>query len=182
MTGVYLSLVRHVQGEGAEVPFVGNSESWKIFSNDSSQDLLARFCIYASLIGDKFESGTAFNTCDNAQPSSWSKKWPIICDYFGLKGVAPPETGNGPQPGEYVHDHLEQWKELEKKAGLVTGRVGNDRSYGGFPFFIMSMFNFDRQQDMTKTHKVWGDKTEQWDTKTAWYTAFDRFRQAKIIP
>jgi len=71
---------------------------------------------------------------------------------------------------------------LEKEKGLVPGRVGNARSFGGFPFFIMSMFDFDRNLDMTKCHKAWGDRTEEIDTKTAWWKAFDRFKEAKIIP
>jgi hypothetical protein len=46
----------------------------------------------------------------------------------------------------------------------------------------MRMFDFDRQLDLTKQHAMMGDLKEEIDTKTAWYTAFDRYRQAKIIP
>jgi hypothetical protein len=44
------------------------------------------------------------------------------------------------------------------------------------------MFNFDRQQDMSKTFKAWGSAKEDVDIKGSWYPVFDRFRQAKIIP
>jgi len=45
-------------------------------------------------------------------------------------------------------------------------------------------FNFDRQLDLSKQHKAWNDggKAEEVDSKTAWWTAFERFRRAKIIP
>ncbi|KAF1990415.1 hypothetical protein K402DRAFT_348521 [Aulographum hederae CBS 113979] len=178
---LYLSLYRHINGEGAEVQFPGTEQSYKILSNDSAQDLIAKFSIHYSL-NPTLEAGAAFNTADNARASSWSEKWPVICEFFGLKGVGPPAGGSGSQPGDYVQAHLEEWKELETKHGLVGGRVGNDRSFGGFPYFIMTMFNFDRHMDMGKTHKTWGKAKEETDAKGAWWTAFERFRRAKIIP
>lgn len=179
--GLYLSLYASINGKGAEVQFPGTEESWKILCNDSSQDIVAKTAIYASLHPDK-SSGQRYNAADNSQASSWSKKWPIICEYFGLKGVGPAADGTAPQPTQYLSEHVAEWQELEKKHGLVTGRVGNERSFGGFPYFIMTMFNFDRHLDMTKTHEMWGVDKEEVDTKGAWWTAFDRFRKAKIIP
>ena len=177
---LYLSLVREIEGSGAEVVFPGTMESWSIHSNDSSQDIIARFAIYASL-HPEVSAGQTFNTADSARSSSWSVKWPIICDYFGLKGVAPTK-GSGPDPVRYIVENSERWLALEKKFGLQTGRVGNERSFGGFPYFIMTMFNFDRPLDMSKAHKAWGSAKEETDTRGAWWIAFDRFRKAKIIP
>ena len=177
---LYLSLVRKIDGEGAQVVFPGTMESWNIKSNDSSQDIIARFAIYASLHPD-ISGGESYNAADNAKPSSWSVKWPIICEYFGLQGVAPSE-GSGPDPFNYAIDHRKQWEALEEEHSLQTGRIGNERSFGGFPYFIMTMFNFDRQLDMSKMHKVWGKDVEETDVKGAWWKAFDRFRKAKIIP
>ncbi|KAH6885977.1 hypothetical protein B0T10DRAFT_608393 [Thelonectria olida] len=179
--GLYLSLYAEINGKGSEVQFPGTEESWKILSNDSSQDIVAKTAIYASLHPER-SSGQRFNAADNSKPSSWSRKWPIICEYFGLKGIGPPAGGSGPQPTQYLADHIEQWNEVEEKYGLVTGRVGNDRSYGGFPYFVMSMFNFDRHLDMSQTHEMWGEATAEVDVQGAWWTAFDRFRKAKIIP
>jgi len=179
--GLYLSLYRHLNGEGAEVPFPGTTQSYKILHNDSSQDMIAKFSIYAALHPELGE-GEAYNTCGSGKAHSWSEKWPLICAYFGLKGVDPPKEGNGPQPFDYVMDHKKEWDEMAKEKGLKAGSVGNDRSYGGFPYFIMTMFNFDRHQDMSKTLKAWGSKAEEADVKQSWYPVFDRFRQAKIIP
>jgi hypothetical protein len=180
--GLYLTLYHHIHGDGAEVVFPGTTNSWYNKSNDSSQDIIAKFAIHASL-HPQVSDGQSYNTADNASPSSWSQKWPIICDYFNLKGVAP-TNGSGPDPTGFLSENREKWLGLEKKHGLQTGRVGNERSYGGFPTFIMTMLDFDRQLDLTKMHEAWqqGGKVEETDTKGAWYATFDRFRKAKIIP
>lgn len=178
---LYLSLYREMHGEGAEVVFPGMMESWAIKSNDSGQDIIARFAIYASL-NPGISGEQSFNAADSAQPSSWSVKWPVICEYFGLRGVSP-EKASGPDPARYLVENQEKWLEMEKKYGLQTGRVGgNKRSFEGFPCFIMAMFNFDRQLDMDKMHQSWGKAKEEATTKDTWYTAFDRFRKARIIP
>lgn len=179
--GLYLALYAELNGKGSEVPFPGSEVSWKNLSNESSQDIVGKIAILASLSPEK-SSGQRYNAADSSKPSSWSEKWPVICEYFGLKGVAPPAGGSGPQPIEYLADHLEDWKKVGKNYGLVSGRVGNDRSYGGFPFFIMTLLDFDRQLDMTQVHDMMGDKKEEVSTKTSWYAAFDRFRKAKILP
>lgn len=181
----YLACYRELEGEGAECPFPGTETSWKNLSNDSSQDIIARFSIHCALNPETCGQGQAFNIADNSKPNSWSEKWPIICEFFGLKGTPPPPGGSGPAPGQYLSDHLQEWKDIEKKNGLATGRVGNDRSLAIFQAFIMTFLCFDRQLDLSKAHKAWssgGGKVEEIDAKTCWWTAFQRFRDAKIIP
>jgi hypothetical protein len=175
---LYLSLYASVEGSDAMCPFPGTEKSWGILSNDSSQDMVAKFSIYASLHPNK-TAGSAFNVAANSNPTSWSQKWPIICEFFGLQGTPPPPGGSGPQPMAYLDEHLSKWKELENACGLQTGRVGNDRSLRGYDYFIMTMFDFDRQLDLKKSQETWGEET---DIKGTWWTAFDRFRKAKIIP
>jgi hypothetical protein len=177
----YLALYVEIEGKGAECAFPGTEKSYVALSNFSSQDLVARFSIYASL-HPEVTHGERYNTADNSVADNWEKRWPVICEYFGLKGTPPSAGGSGPQPGKYLEDHLAQWKELEKTKGLQTGRVGNERSFGGFQYFIMTMFNFDRPLDMSKELAAWGDMAEETDAKGAWWKAFDRFRKAKIIP
>ena len=179
---IYLSLYATIEGQGAECVFPGNEKSWSILSNESNQDIVAKFAIYASL-HPGITSGERFNTADNAKPSSWSNKWPVICEYFGLKGLPPPAGGSGPQPVQYVEDHLAQWKALEEEHRLQP-RYGeaNAKVAAGFQYFIMTMFDFDRQMDTTKFHKAWGQSTIQLDEKDSWWPTFDRFRKAKVIP
>jgi hypothetical protein len=176
----YLALYAAVEGHGAECAFPGTEASWKILSNESNQDTVAKFAIYASL-HPEVSAGQRFNTADSAASSPWSVKWPVICEYFGLKGVPHPPGGSGPQPGQYIEQHLRQWKELEEKEGLQAGRIGNATSFG-FQYFIMSMFDFDRQLDLTKMHNAWGEATVEIDVAGSWWATFDRFRNAKIIP
>ena len=176
----YLALYVAVEGKGAKCPFPGNEKSWTIKSNESSQDIVAKFCIYASLHGEK-TAGERYNCADSATPGSWSIKWPVICEYFGLVGTPPPAGGSGPQPGQYVKEHMDVWHKLEKEHGLVTGRqIGEVAS--GFQYFIMTLFDFDRHMDMSKMQQVWGDKNEEVDAKGSWWVTLDRFRKAKIIP
>ncbi|OGM50573.1 hypothetical protein ABOM_000564 [Aspergillus bombycis] len=177
---LYLSLYRRIHGEGAEVVFPG-TKSWTIQSNDSSQDIIARFAIHASL-HPEMSAGQSFNIADNVQPTSWSVKWPIICHYFGLKGVAP-INGPGPDPAAFLHEHQDEWLAMEKECNLQTGHVlGNNISIPYAPHFLVSSFDFDRPLDLTKAHQTWGDAKEERDVQGAWYTAFDRFRKARIIP
>lgn len=129
--GLYLSLHREIYGEGSEVVFPGTDKSYGILSNETYQDTIAKESIIASL-KPEVSGGQRFNSADSAQPSSWSEKWPIICRYFNLKGVAPPSEGSGPDPAQFIQDHIDEWKKVEKKYGLVTGRVGNDISFNIF--------------------------------------------------
>jgi hypothetical protein len=177
----YLALYAAVEGLGAECAFPGTEASWKNLSNESNQDTVAKFAIYASL-HPEVSAGRRFNTGDSATPSSWSVKWPVLCEYFGLKGVPPLPESVGPQPGQYIEQHLREWQELERKYGLQTGRVGNERSFGGFQYFIMSLLDFDRQLDLSKMHNAWGEAKIEIDVAGSWWTTFDRFRKAKIIP
>ncbi|KAE8148347.1 hypothetical protein BDV25DRAFT_141870 [Aspergillus avenaceus] len=177
---LYLSLYRRIHGEGAEVVFPG-TKSWTIQSNDSSHDSIARFAIHASL-HPEVSAEQSFNVADSATPTSWSVKWPILCQYFGLKGVAP-TNGPGPDLTTFLREHQDEWLAMEKEYGLQSGHlVGDDLSIPYVPYFLISQFDFDRQLDLTKMHKAWGDAKEERDVQGAWYTAFDRFRKARIIP
>jgi hypothetical protein len=183
---IFLSLYASIEGKGATVPFPGNERSWKSLSNDSSQDIIAKFSIWASLHPETCGGGQGFNVADTVQPVTWSVKWPIICEYFGLKGVEPLTTEEQQKaqvdPSNYTQNHLVEWEALEKKHGLQTGRVSNEKGVNMFWYFIMYAFDFDRQLDMTKTTKAWGEGAEEVDIAKSWYTAFDRFKKAKVIP
>ncbi|KAL5046731.1 hypothetical protein BDW71DRAFT_214506 [Aspergillus fruticulosus] len=163
---IYLSLYREINGPGAEVVFPG-TKSWTIKSNDSNQDIIGRFAVYASL-HPEWSAGERYNVADNAQWSTWS-------------GVAPID-GPGPDPSAYIQENKEKWFQMEKKYGLKGGRVGNDKSLTIVSNFLMNQFDFDRQVDLTKMHAAWGGAKEETDVQGAWHIAFDRFRAANIIP
>ncbi|PKY04967.1 hypothetical protein P168DRAFT_251949, partial [Aspergillus campestris IBT 28561] len=181
---LYLALFRYIHGPGTEAIFPGTAKSWKALSNDSSQDIIARFCIHLSLHTEEPGiAGGSFNVSDNAVPSSWEEKWPVVCEYFGLKGVAPVE--GGPEAAAFLEEHQDDWAKMEKDYGLRTGHhhgKGDDKSLPFVPFFLLSQFDFDRQVDLTRMHAAWGPAKEERDIKATWYTTFERYRAAGIIP
>ncbi|KAH7269019.1 uncharacterized protein BKA55DRAFT_498491 [Fusarium redolens] len=175
--GIYLSLWSRVHGEGAECPFPGSEKSWKALNNDCSSEMIARQTIRLSL-SPSTEKGGAYNVADARAPNSWEKKWPILCGYFGLKGTG--VTSNPPEMRKFIKDNIDVWHKLEKEKGLQTGHADSPKTFAGFEYYIMTLFDFDRQLDMSKMYGT-GFK-EQRDTLQAWGGVFDRMRKAKIIP
>ncbi len=179
---IYLSLYASINGSGATCQFPGNAESWTVLSNDSPQDIVARFSIYASLHPSE-TGGRSFNVAGNDNPSSWSKRWPVICEWFGLKGVGPLDDGSeAPQPPAYIKEHGAEWQALVKKHGMKSGVMDVELGEGksGYQYFIMSLFDFDRQCDLSSMRSV-GFEDILEDDK-CWWTAFERFRKGKAIP
>lgn len=175
--GVYLSLWKEVHGAGSDCPFPGTEKSWNALSNDSSSEMIARQTLYLSL-NKNTEKGGGYNVADEKSPSTWSKKWPVLCEYFGLQGTGP--APNPPEIRKFIKDNVSTWHALEKKYGLQAGHAHNDKVFPGFEYFLMTQFDFDRQYDMTKMYET-GFKEER-DTKKAWGRVFDRMKAAKVIP
>ncbi|KAF1846275.1 uncharacterized protein K460DRAFT_339352 [Cucurbitaria berberidis CBS 394.84] len=174
---IYLSLWKAVKGEGSECPFPGTQKSWKALSNDSSSDMIARQTIHLSL-SEKTEKGGGYNVADEKTPSSYEKRWPVLCEYFGLKGTGPVE--NPPEVRQFIKENFSTWKELEKKHGLQEGHADHGKVFPGFEYALLVLFDFDRQYDMTKMYST--GFTEERDSATSWGGVFDRMRKAKIIP
>lgn len=86
-----LALYAEVEGKGSEAVFPGSEPAWKALDSDSSQGIVARFHIFASLHPDKV-SGQRFNISDE-ETVSWETLWPAACEYFNLKGVGPRDDG-----------------------------------------------------------------------------------------
>ena len=176
---IYLSLYASIAGPGAQCPFPGTSKSYTILSNDSSQDMVAKFSIYASLHPAR-TSERSFNVADSSTPSSWSKRWPVICSWFGLKGVGPPEDGSpAPQPGAYINEHRAEWKALAAKHRLKGG-VMDVEGKGGHRYSILTLFDFDRHLDLGGMREAGFEESVEGDA--SWSVAFERFRKGKAIP
>ncbi|KAI1402655.1 hypothetical protein F4819DRAFT_485304 [Hypoxylon fuscum] len=178
--GIFLSLFREIHGEGAECPFPGNAKSWVALSNDSSADICARQGIHVSLTKPwSQQKGEAYNVADSRTPSSWQEKWPLICSYFGLKGI---EFGQE-KPIEiraFIKENFGAWEAMEKKYGLQSGHADSHITLPGMEFIFMTLFDFDRHYDMTKIYDT--GFSEERGTLQAWGGSFDRMRKAKIIP
>lgn len=124
--------------------------------------------------------GRAFNVCDDDEPTTWSELWPVICSYFGLKAGNPDK--DAPQPGKYIGEHLAEWKKTVEEKGLRKGVAEVDASEGksGYQYFLMTLFNFDRQCDLKASRDV--GFLEKVPPGKSFITAFDRFREGKAIP
>jgi len=90
---LYLSLYRYINGPGASVTFPGTKKNFTYTYTDSSQDMIAKAEIYISVVKPEEANGEAFNITDTATPGPWSMKWPILTEYFGLKGTGPGGKG-----------------------------------------------------------------------------------------
>lgn len=172
--GLYLSLYREVNGQGATVVFPGTQKSWTCKHTDTSQDILAKFEIYAALDPKQTGNGRAFNIVDG-NVTTWEEKWPGICSYFGLKAAGP---GDYEPVEQFAKKHAKVWDQLVEKHGLQGGRM--DAYQWGFLTFVMADFDFNRQYDISAARSI--GFTEEVDTVTGYTTAFDRMRNAKVIP
>lgn len=179
--GIFCSLWKEVHGEGAVCPYPGSWNAWKAKSNDSSADMIARQTLHLSLTLPITEKGQGFNVADEKHYRTWETKWPDICAWFGLKGVEPLEESKGRvEVRTWIKEHMDEWRALEKRKGLKSGRADSDLTYKGFEHFLLTQFDFDRQYDMTKIYNT--GFLEERDTTTSWGGVFDRMRAARIIP
>ena len=181
--GFFLSLYREINGAGAVCPFPGTAASWVTKSNDSSAEMIARQTIAVSLSAKyRGTKGESFNVADERTPRTWAMRWPDLCSYFGLKGVKA-EHDNPIEVRAYIQEHIKEWEAMEAKYGLQTGYADHARIFPGFEYFLMSLFDQDREYDMGKMYGAKGAGfTEERDTTQAWGRVFEQMRAARILP
>lgn len=177
--GIYLAMFLSVEGKGAECVFPGGENVWKNLHTDSSQDLLAKFHIFASL-NPQSTDGLAFNIGDS-EGMSWESVWPEICAYFGLKGVGPRDAASDKEKLaglEWVMARKEEWGAWVKENGLKEGFV-EKASWDMFAG-LLEHIPFDRNMELTLSKKIGFEETSK--TTDGYIKAFERMRAAKIIP
>jgi hypothetical protein len=184
--GLFLSLWKALHGEGASVPFPGPAlgevkehtlegasafkSSWIAKRTDTSQDILARFHLYASMRPDAVHT-RAFNIADGIpEVVTWEVVWPGICAHFDLKGVPPDGTLKSPKA--WMLEHKGEWARLEGE------RVQKALEATGWDFMDVVMGaaaggkSVDRQYDLSACREV--GFTEKVDTVAGYHIAFDR--------
>jgi hypothetical protein len=115
---------------------------------------------------------------DCQRPSSWGERWSLICCWFDLEGGGFEE--GAPHASEFIETHRAEWDALATKHGLKPDLLDNNTTNPDFFNAILSLFDFD--------HHISGEKAYQagfrqsLDERTSWSVAFQRFRDAKIIP
>ncbi|EFQ34347.1 hypothetical protein CGRA01v4_13791 [Colletotrichum graminicola] len=177
--GLYLAIHRTVRGAGAVVAFPGTERGYRATHTDTFQDALSRMEIFAAVNATTERSccggGVAFNAAGE-QAVSWSRKWPRLCDYFGL-------TGQGPDVysariRDFMIDHEDAWSDLAKEHGLEEGAV-RDFDWA-FLEFMLVQCDFDRELDLTRSREV--GFTEEIDTVEGYLTSWKRMIAAKQLP
>ncbi|KAG9240196.1 hypothetical protein BJ878DRAFT_311979 [Calycina marina] len=175
---VFLSLWKEVEGSGSECPFPGSQKAYNAKSNDSSSDMIARQTLHLSLSPDT-KKGEGYNVADEKTPRTWETKWPELCSYFGLKGVPPPKS-DATEVRAYIKRNIGAWHQLEEKQGLKHSIADSEKTFAGSEYFLLTMFDFDREYDMTKMYGT--GFSEERGTLEAWGGVFDRMKKAKMIP
>jgi hypothetical protein len=175
--GIFLSLYRYLRGEGSEVVFPGDEAMWNVPRTDTSQDLLARFHIYASLHPEK-TSGRAFNVADEDGGSTWRDDWPRLCSYFGLKGVGPNAKDSESKGLDWLMANQEKWADWMEKAGLKDiGQMSN--SSWDMLKVVLEFLPMDRRMDITESKKI--GFGEHIGTVEGYFQAWDMMKKVKII-
>jgi hypothetical protein len=114
--------------------------------------------------------------CTPPAPRTASPTW------FGLKGAGPPTAGDSsatppPQPGAYINAHRAEWKALATKHGLKIGVMDVElgEGKGGYQYFIITLFDFDRHPDLGGMREVGFQESVKGDA--SWAVAFERFQK-----
>ncbi|KAF8249118.1 hypothetical protein K440DRAFT_654265 [Wilcoxina mikolae CBS 423.85] len=166
---LYLSLYRRVYGAEARVAFPGTQKSWRNTHTDTSQDVLARFSIFASM---RSEAKGAYNIADG-EKTTWSYKWPKIAEWFGLEGVGPEEGGE--EPRVWWGRNRRVYEEMVKVEGLKERELEWE-----FVDVVMRVFDVDREYDLGKARRLGWE--EERLPELGWWRAFEMMREFGVIP
>lgn len=168
----YLSCYRLVEGEGVEVHFPGTEAAYDALFNESSSATVARAAIWASMNPEE-TNRKMFNIGDQSRPSNMRERWPVIAGWFGLKGIAPAQHPEKLlKPSEYIGKHKGDLRQRGFEGELALNAGWLD----GYGFAC----DFDRHFSLQKVKNAGFD--EEFDPNQSWLKAFDRFKQAGLIP
>ncbi|KAJ9630178.1 hypothetical protein H2204_008683 [Knufia peltigerae] len=175
---IYFSLWKVINGPGSVVPFPGTNKSWKAKHNEAGSEMIGKSTIFLALHPEISGGGEAFNVATSSKYSTWEEKWPMLCEYFGLKSAPP--SDNSREVRAYINDNMGRWKELEQKYGLRDDIAQSGITMPGFEILHLILADFDRQYDMSKIYRA-GFK-EDYSVMDIWGKTWDEMRKAKMIP
>lgn len=112
-------------------------------------------------------------------PSSWSERWPVVCSFFGLRGVKI-ERDDPLEMRTFIRENKGAWEAMERKYGLRRGFADRPVQKPIWEHIMMSGFDFDRPYDVSKVYAT-GFQEER-STPEAWGPVFEVMRRAKVIP
>lgn len=174
--GVFFSLYREVEGEGAEVRFPYGEAAWTALHTDSTQDLLGMFHVFASLAEPVGRvTGKTINVVDGPG-TIWREVWPRLAAWFGLVGVGPGEKEQWWMK-RWVGEREAVWDGLVERCGLRAW-VLEGTSFG----FVDAMIGLSFRRDYDSTARKEVGFMEERDSFDGYKIAFDEMRAARIIP
>ncbi|CAH0055081.1 unnamed protein product [Clonostachys solani] len=173
--GVVFSLYKEVKGAEASFPFPGTLRGYNATFTDTSQDILAKMEIFAALNPETCGNGAVINVADGPT-MTWAQLWPRLCEHFGLVGTGPQDSGISIQ--DFVSKHKDAWVDIARRHGLSENVVENMN--WAFIHFVLVDVAFDREYDLAYSRTL--GFTEKVDTVHGYITAWERMRQAKILP
>lgn len=174
--GLFLSFYRSKKGLGADCIFPGTPESWTALHTDSFQDLVAHFHIHTSLQPEKTH-GRSFNVGDG-QSVSWEVKWPIVCNYFGLKGIGPTMRPEEELRGiDWLIAQKDFWPGWVEENGLRRNTLV-DTQWDSLALTLSFPIRID--YDLGASRSIGFQETLE--PGQGYLLAFDRLRKAKFLP
>lgn len=174
---LYLALYRFVNGPGANITFPGTRTNFTYTFTDSCQDLISKSEIYLSVEKPEQANGEAFNIADTDTPGPWSMKWPIVADYFGLKGAGPGENG-WEDLEKWWSDHQDDYRRMCKTYRLEYRDV--PPSSWIFLKAGFTLLDRDREMCLDKIRSI-GFK-EELPVGMGHIIALERIAEARLIP
>ncbi len=176
----YLSLFALVHGKGASVPFPGTQKAYTSLYNEASAATIAKCAIWAALHPHHTRGGQVFNIADQAKAESMNERWPLLANWFGLRGIAPRSSpvDNDDQareealkPSEFIkkHGHL-----LEAK-GVRSSAVFKGDFLDEYGYYL----DFDRQLSLDKVRQA--GFVEEVNPNDGWIRAFEMLKAADMI-
>jgi hypothetical protein len=180
--GLYLSLYRHVHGEGSRLPFPGPEIVWTSKRTDTAQKSLAQFNIFLALHPDNSKwSGMAFNIADDEVVTWKDGLWKDVCSYFGLEGVGP-ETASiesaRPQGVEWVMASRDEWSSFIQ-SNDIRADVFEKVSWSSL-VMALNYSVWDRQLDIELSRTT--GFTGYSKTADGYRETFQKMREAHMIP
>lgn len=175
--GLYLALYRYVNGPGALVPFPGTQKNFAHTNTDSSQRIISKSEIYLSVVKPTEANGEAFNTADTATPSSWSTKWPMLAEYYGLKGTGPKTDGWG-DIDKWWNEHQAEYKKMCAEYQLHEREI----SESSWVFLKFGFTALDRNRELSLDKIRSFGFAEELPVGQGHYVALDRMAEAHLLP
>ena len=164
------------QCEEVSVPFPGNKEAYQAQFTPVSSDILGRMALYAALHPEKC-GGQVINVADDGKPTSFSELWPVITEWFGLKGTGPLEDGDASmlKPGRYIHTHRHLFTDNGLQRAVRCGVGSGSSQLDSVGWWL----TFDRHLSLGRLREL--GFCESRNPREGWIRAFELFRSAGVI-